>query len=51
MLLLYPPYLQNFKKIQDQLLYYQTNVTISSFYDLKLCYKKNKFIDQVVNNI
>ena len=42
--------LAKFKKIKDQLLYYQTNVKISSFYKLKLCIK-NKFIDQIVNKI
>ena len=50
MFLLYRSYLQNFKKIKDQLLCYQTNVKISSFYKLKLCIK-NKFIDQIVNKI
>ena len=50
MFLLYSSCLQNFKKIKDQLLCYQTNVKISSFYDLKLCIK-NKLIDQIVNNI
>ena len=50
MFLLYPSYLQNFEKIKDQLLCHQTNVKISRFYDLKL-YIKNKFIDQIVNNI
>ena len=39
-----------FKKMKDQLLCYQTNVKISSLCDLKLCIK-NKFIDQIVNNI
>ena len=47
---LYPSCLKNFKKIKDQLLCHQTNVKISSFCDLKLCIK-NKFIDQIVNNI
>ena len=50
MFLLYSLYLQNFKKIKDQLLCHQTNVKISSFCDLKLC-TKIKFIDQIVNNI
>ena len=50
MFLLYHSCLQNFKKIKDQLLFHQTNVKISSFCDLKLCIK-NKFIDQIVNNI
>ena len=50
MFLLHLSCLQNFKKIKDQLLCYQTNVKISSFYYLKL-YIKNKFIDQIVNNI
>ena len=39
MLLLYPSYLQNFKKIKNQLLNHQTNVKFSSFYDRKLCIK------------
>ena len=50
MLLLYPLYLQNFKKIKDQFLCHQTNVKISNFCNLKLCIK-DKFIDQIVNNI
>ena len=50
MFLLYPSYLQNFKKIKDQLLCHQINVKILSFYNLKLCIK-NKFIDQIVNKI
>ena len=50
MFLLYLLCLQNFKKIKDQLLYYQINIKISSFYDLKL-YIKNKFINWIVNNI
>ena len=50
MFLLYHSYLQNLKKIKDQLLYHQINVKILSFYDLKLCIR-NKFIDRIVNNI
>ena len=50
MFLLYYSYLQNLKKIKDQLLYHQINVKILSFYDLKLCIR-NKFIDRIVNNI
>ena len=50
MFLLYPSYLQNFKKIKNQLLYHQTNIKFSSFCNLKLCIK-NKFIDRIVNNI
>ena len=40
MFLLYHLYLQNLEKIKD--LYYQPNVQILSFCDLKL-YRKNKF--------
>ena len=50
MFLLYPSYLQNFKKFKDQLLYSQTNIKILKFCDLKLCIK-NKFINRIVNNI
>ena len=50
MFLLYPSCLKIFKKIKNQLLCHQINVKISSFCDLKLCIK-NKFIDQIVNNI
>ena len=50
MFLLYHSCLQNFKKIKDQLLFYQTNVKISKFCDLKL-YIKNKFIDRIINKI
>ena len=50
MFLLYHSCLQNFKKIKDQFLCQQRNVKISSFCDLKLCIK-NKFIDQIINNI
>ena len=50
MFLLYPLYLQNIKNVKDQLLCYQTNIKISNFCDLKLC-MKNKFIDQIKNNI
>ena len=50
MFLLYPSYLQNFKKIKDQLLCHQKNVKILSFCDLKLCIKNN-LIDRIVNNI
>ena len=42
--------LANFKKIKYQLLCHQTNIKISSFYDLKLCIK-NKFIGRIINNI
>ena len=50
MFLLYSSCLHNFKMIKNQLLYHQTNVKILSFCNLKLCIK-NKFIDQIVNNI
>ena len=50
MFLLYHSCLQNFKKIKDQLLFYQTNVKISNFCDLNL-YIKNKFINWIVNKI
>jgi len=50
MFLLHLSCLQNFKKIKDQLLYHQINVKISGFCDPKLCIK-NKFIDQIENNI
>ena len=50
MFLLYLLCLQNFKKIKDQLLCLQTSVKISNFCDIKLCIK-NKFIDQIANNI
>ena len=50
MFLLYLSCLQNYKKFKDQLLCYQTNVKILSFYDLKLCIK-NKFVNRIVNNI
>ena len=38
------------KKIKNHLLSHRANVKISNFYDLKLCIK-NKFIDQIKNNI
>ena len=50
MFLLYSSCLHNFKMIKNQLLYHQTNIKILSFCNLKLCIK-NKFIDQIVNNI
>ena len=40
----------NFKNIKDELLSNQINIKILNFCDLKLCIK-NKFIDQIVNNI
>ena len=50
MFVIYHSWLQNFKKIKDQLLCHQINVKISSFCDIKF-YIKNKFIDPIVNNI
>ena len=50
MLLIYFLYLQNFKNIKNQLLFHQINVKISNFCNLKL-FIKNKFIDQIINNI
>ena len=48
MFLLYPSYLQNFKKIKNQLLCHQINVKISNFCNLKL-YIKNQFNNQIIN--
>ena len=48
--LLYHLWLQNFKNIKNQLLCHQSNIKILSFCNLKM-YIKNKFIDQIVNNI
>ena len=42
--------LTKFQNFKDQLQYYQINIIISSFCNLKL-YTKNKLIDQIVNNI
>ena len=50
MFVLYHSCLRNFKKIKDQLLFYQTNVKISHYFDIKL-YIKNQFIDRIVNKI
>ena len=45
MFLLYPSCLQNFKKIENQLLCHQINVKVSSFCDLKLCVKNKLMIE------
>ena len=48
MFLLYLSYLQNFKKIKNQLLCHRINVKISNFCNLKLCIK-NQFNNKIVN--
>ena len=48
MFLIYLPFMQNFKKIKNQLL--RHNQINFKFCGLKLCIK-NKFIDQIVNDI
>ena len=48
MFLIHLPFMQNFKKIKNQLL--RHNQINFKFYSLKLCIK-NKFIDQIVNDI
>ena len=50
MFLLHPLYLQNLKKLKNQLLCHQTNFKILSSCNLKLCIK-NKFINRIVSNI